>query len=119
MIHDTGMDCKSVFSGRRRPPETSPEPAPGPLPLAHEFADVLRGTASFILREDEPPISLADVPATVDPYDSYMSPLRYAVADLSGDETPESSESYKFAIYRACYDEVRETWISRTLRILI
>ena len=70
-------------------PEPSPQPAPEPLPLPETFADVLRGEAKFVLNENEPPVSLEDVPAIIDPYDSYMSPLRYAVVDLSGDGMPE------------------------------
>ena len=70
-------------------PEASPQSAPEMFFLPDTFADVLRGEATFLLHENEPPITLADVPAILDPYDSYMSPLRYTVLDLSGDRTPE------------------------------
>ena len=48
------------------------------------YADVFRGTAKFVLYKNEPPISIAEVPALICPGDEYMCFQRYAVVDLLG-----------------------------------
>ena len=48
------------------------------------FAKVMRGESKFVLYTNEPPISINEVPALIDPNDGLMCPVRYAVVDLLG-----------------------------------
>ena len=52
--------------------------------LPELYAKVLRGESKFVLYKNEPPVSIDEVPAIIDPYDAYMCLQRYAVVDLLG-----------------------------------
>ena len=69
--------------------DLSPQPVPELSHVPDVFADVLQGKSKFVLYQNEPPISIDEIPAIIDPYDSYMCLQRYAVVDLLGDGTPE------------------------------
>lgn len=78
------------------------------------FAKVMRGESKFVLYKNEPPISIDEVPALIDPNDEYMCFQRYTVVDMLGglgsNKTPQvllyvSGTSGDMAGYLLLWDE--------------